>query len=123
MTQTLTGGCLCGSVRFRAATAPLRTLVCHCTFCQKMTGSTSYAESIFRIEDVAISGGETRKFAHRSDSSGKNVYLEFCASCGTTIGLTFERWPEIRAISRGCYDDPDAVEVTVPVMPLPPESF
>ena len=27
-------------------------------------------------------------------------------------GLTFERWPDVRAISRGCYDDPNAVELT-----------
>lgn len=112
MPDSLTGGCLCGSIRFRASKAPLRTLVCHCTFCQRMTGSSAYAESLFQVEDVTFSGEGIRRYTHRSDSSGKNVFVEFCSNCGTTLGLTFERWPDIRAISRGCYDDPNAVEVT-----------
>jgi hypothetical protein len=77
-----------------------------------MTGSSFYAESLFPTEAVVFTSGQTRKYAHVSDESGKKVYVEFCADCGTTVGLTFERWPELRAISRGCYDDPDAVEVT-----------
>lgn len=112
MTSDLEGGCLCGNIRFRATQAPLRTLVCHCTFCQWMTGSSSYAESLFPIDAVEFTSGQPRKYAHTSDESGKKVYVEFCANCGTTLGLTFQRWPELRAISRGCYDDPNAVSVT-----------
>ncbi|MCA9777531.1 MAG: GFA family protein [Candidatus Eremiobacteraeota bacterium] len=33
------GGCRCGQVRFRVTRAPLLTSVCHCTGCQRMTGS------------------------------------------------------------------------------------
>jgi len=112
MTPVLEGGCLCGKIRFRATQAPLRTLVCHCTFCQRMTGSSFYAESLFPIEAVEFTCGQSRQYEHVSDESGKKVYVEFCADCGTTLGLTFERWPELRAISRGCYDHPNAVDVT-----------
>lgn len=112
MLSELEGGCLCGQVRFRALQAPLRTIICHCTFCQRMTGSSFYAESLFPIEAVEFNAGEVRRYEHMSDESGKKVYVEFCPSCGTTLGLTFERWPELRAISRGCYDDPNAVEIT-----------
>lgn len=112
MSVVLEGGCLCGKVRFTAKQAPLRTLACHCTFCQRVTGSSFYAESMFPRDAVEFNGGELRQYAHRSDSSGKQVFVEFCPSCGTTVGLSFERWPDMRAISRGCYDDPDAVEVT-----------
>lgn len=112
MTSKLEGGCLCGGIRFRATQAPLRTLVCHCTFCQRMTGSSFYAESLFPIEAVEFTSGVPRRYEHTSDESGKKVYVEFCPNCGTTLGLTFERWPELRAISRGCYDIPNAVAVT-----------
>lgn len=112
MRSNLEGGCLCGNIRFRATQAPLRMLICHCTFCQRMTGSSSYAESLFPIEAVEFTCGEPRKYEHTSDESGKKVYVEFCANCGTTLGLTFQRWPELRAISRGCYDNPNAVGVT-----------
>ena len=112
MSAVLEGGCLCGKVRFQAHQAPLRTLVCHCTFCQRMTGSAFYAESLFPIDALAFNDGEIRKYEHTSNGSGKKVYVEFCPSCGTALGLTFERWPELRAISRGCYDNPNAVAVT-----------
>jgi hypothetical protein len=61
---------------------------------------------------IEFNQGELRQYEHVSDSSKKKVFVHFCPSCGTTIGLTFERWPEVRAISRGCYDDPNAVEIT-----------
>jgi hypothetical protein len=77
-----------------------------------MTGSSNYAESLFRIEDVAFTGQRARRYPHTSDTSGKKVFVEFCPNCGTTLGLTFERWPDMRAISRGCLDDPNAVQIT-----------
>ncbi|GAB2583197.1 hypothetical protein GCM10027034_14160 [Ramlibacter solisilvae] len=112
MSNVLKGGCLCGKVRFTASQAPLRTLACHCTFCQRMTGTSFYAESIFPLDAVSFNEEELRRYEHLSDGSKKKVFVHFCPSCGTTVGLTFERWPDIRAISRGCYDDPNAVEVT-----------
>jgi hypothetical protein len=112
MPSVLRGGCLCGKVRFRATRLPLRTLACHCTFCQRMTGSSFYAESLFERDAVEFNEGKLTQYEHRCDGSGKKVHLHFCPTCGTTVGLTFERWPDLRVISRGCYDDPNAVEIT-----------
>ncbi len=109
---TLQGGCLCGKVRFKAQKPPVRTFACHCTFCQRVTGSAFYAESIFEVDSVEFNTGELRKYEHVSDTSQKKVVVEFCPNCGTTIGLTFERWPSMRAISRGCYDNPNAVDIS-----------
>jgi hypothetical protein len=77
-----------------------------------MTGSSFYTESIFPIDAVEFNTGPLHHYEHRSDESGKGVYVHFCPHCGTTVGLTFERWPHLRAISRGCYDDPNQVQVT-----------
>ena len=112
MGQTIDGGCLCGRVRYRAAQAPLHTLVCHCTFCQRVTGSLAYSESLFPMDAVQFSGAPMRCYAHCSDTSGKQVIVNFCETCGTTVSLTFERWPDVRAISRGIMDAPEGVEVT-----------
>jgi hypothetical protein len=88
----------------------MRTLSCHCRFCQKMTGSTSYAESMFPIAAVEVRG-DLSTYDHRSETSGQAVHLHFCPRCGTTVTLTFDRWPEFRAISRGTFDDPNWVEI------------
>lgn len=110
MSEVHEGGCLCGAVRYRARGPALRTLVCHCHFCQKMTGSTSYAESMFPIDSVDFTGQLTA-YIHKSENSGKSVHVHFCPKCGTTVTLTFQRWPEYRAISRGTFDDPDWVSI------------
>ncbi|HSC65976.1 MAG TPA: GFA family protein [Caldimonas sp.] len=111
MSFRLAGGCLCSTVRFRASQRPARTLACHCTFCQRLTGSAFYVESIFPTGAVAFEGGEIKTYQHVSDTSGRTVTVEFCARCGTTLGLTFERWPQIRAISRSCFDEPSEVAI------------
>lgn len=110
MTDVHEGGCLCGAVRYRARGSAMRTLVCHCRFCQKMTGSTSYAESMFPVEAVEFTG-KLQVYSHRSATSGKAVHLHFCPTCATMVTLTFDRWPEYRAISRGTFDDPDWVDI------------
>jgi hypothetical protein len=112
MTKELEGGCLCGKVRFRTTQAPLRTLACHCTFCQRVTGSAYFAESMFPMNAVEFNTGPLSRYEHISDGSGKKVFVHFCPHCGTTVSLTFERWPEIRGISRGCFDDPNAVDIS-----------
>ncbi|MBQ1763332.1 MAG: arginase family protein [Aquincola sp.] len=109
---TLEGGCLCGRIRFKAHKPPVRTFACHCTFCQRVTGSAFYAESIFEVDAVEFNGGKRSKYEHVSDNSRKKVVVEFCPTCGTTIGLSFERWPTMRSISRGCYDNPNVVEIS-----------
>jgi hypothetical protein len=105
------GACLCGEVRFQVKGEPLRTFACHCRYCQKLTGSSFYAEAMFPIEAVEIRG-KLSVYGHRSETSGKLVYAHFCQHCGTTVSLTFERWPEFRGVSRGCFDDPNWVEIS-----------
>ena len=110
--STLEGGCLCGKVRFKAHKPPVRTFACHCTFCQRVTGSAFYAESIFEVDSIEFNSGDLSRYEHVSDTSRKKVVVEFCSNCGTTVGLSFERWPTMRAISRGCYDNPNAAEIS-----------
>jgi hypothetical protein len=112
MSTLRSGACLCGSVRFQARGEPLRTFVCHCKACQRMTGTTSYAESMYPMDAVSLSGRALSTYEHRSETSTKVVYVHFCPNCGTTVSLTFERWPQYRAISRGTFDDPNSVTVT-----------
>ena len=111
MTEPREGGCLCGAVRYTATGEPMRTNVCHCRFCQRVTGSTSAALVSFPLDAVQFRGEPMARYAHTSEGSGKSVFVHFCPRCGTTVTLTFERWPDARAIARGTLDDPNSVTI------------
>jgi hypothetical protein len=100
------GGCVCGSVRYVTDGDPLRVTVCHCTWCQRRTGSAFAVEPVFNESQVEISGGSLTKYRHLSDESGRWLDVEFCPRCGTNIGLTLEWRPGIRIIDAGTFDDP-----------------
>ena len=106
MTTRHEGGCVCGSVRYVTQGEPLRVTVCHCTWCQRRTGSAFAVEPIFNEEQVKISGGPLTRYRHISDESGRWLDLEFCARCGTNIGFTLQWRPGARAIDAGTFDDP-----------------
>jgi len=101
------GGCLCGDIRYKTTAEPLRVTICHCTFCQRSTGSAFLVEPIFRKQDVVFSGRAPTTYDHRSDSSHKRVTLNFCARCGTTIFLDLERFPGVLGLCGGTFDDPN----------------
>jgi len=107
MTQVHAGGCLCGDTRFQTATEPLRVTICHCTCCQRFTGSAFLVEPIFRRQDFAITHGAPQAYHHRSDGSGKRVTLHFCGRCATTLFLSFERFPDVLGLCGGTFDDPN----------------
>ena len=52
------GGCRCGQLRFRVACAPLMTMACHCTGCQRMTGSAYSLSALYPSEAFEIARGE-----------------------------------------------------------------
>lgn len=104
------GGCLCGEVRYRTTAKPVRVTICHCTFCQRLTGSAYLVEPIFRREDVVFDGVVTKTYDHKSDSSGKRITLHFCGKCATTVYLDLERFPQILGLCGGTFDDPNWFE-------------
>jgi hypothetical protein len=57
MSEIHEGGCLCGSVRYRAKGKPSRVSVCHCTDCRRCTGSAFAVVAHFKDENLEISGG------------------------------------------------------------------
>jgi hypothetical protein len=103
------GGCVCGAVRYVITGDPLRVTVCHCTWCQRRTGSAFSVESAFNEEQVEITGGPITKYRHISDESGRWLDLEFCPTCGANIGFTLEWRPGIRVIDADTFDDPSWV--------------
>jgi hypothetical protein len=58
MGQAREGGCRCGQVRFRVSEAPLLTMACHCTGCQRMTGSAFSLSAMYPAAAFAVTAGE-----------------------------------------------------------------
>jgi hypothetical protein len=52
------GGCRCGQVRFRIGAAPLLTMACHCTGCQKMTSSAFSLSVLVPSDAFEVTAGE-----------------------------------------------------------------
>ena len=100
------GGCLCGAVRYAVRGRPVRTSACHCTACQRRTGSAFGLGAYFKKEGFELLKGSLSAYEHRSDESGRKLRFEFCARCGTQVTWTVEALPGIRAIGVGTFDDP-----------------
>jgi hypothetical protein len=106
MTIEHTGGCVCGACRFRAMGAPLRVTICHCTWCQRRTGTAFGTEVVFNAEQVELAGTELARYRHVSDESGRWLDIAFCRRCGGNLGFTLEAVPGLRTLPAGSFDDP-----------------
>ena len=111
MAQIHEGGCLCGTVRYRARNKPARTSACHCTFCQRRTGSAFGVGAYFKQEDVEVLRGALTTYEHRSDETQRWLRIQFCPKCGTTVTWTVEAMPGMRALGLGTFDDPKWLKV------------
>lgn len=108
----LTGGCLCGAIRFKTDVPPDWITICFCRFCQKATGSTQMVEPIFPSAAFRVTTGTPQVYTHVSDGSGQAVYVHFCPTCASKLYLTFARWEDRLGVYSGALDDPDALEIT-----------
>jgi hypothetical protein len=106
MSQTMTGGCLCGAVRYEVSGAPAAQMVCHCSHCQKQTGS-AFSSIMGVVQDQVAITGELASYADAGES-GKAVNRKFCPRCGSPICSEVEVAPGMVWIKTGTLDDPAA---------------
>ena len=100
------GGCVCGSIRYKAVGEPLRVSICHCLWCQRRTGTAFGTEAVFNLDQVQFTGAAAAHYRHISNESGRWLEVEFCPRCGSNLGLTLEAVPGIRTLPCGTFDDP-----------------
>ena len=79
-TMPITGGCLCGAVRYEAIRPPHHAEYCHCRMCQKWTGSPVEASAAIWADSFRITRGEP-KFYKSSDI----IERGFCGDCGSSL--------------------------------------
>ena len=103
MTQRI-ATCSCGQLRARCEGEPVRVSMCHCLECQKRTGSTFGAQARWPRDLVTIEG-RTSEYVRIADS-GKRLTFYFCPHCGSTVYHQLEGFPDLVAVTMGCFADP-----------------
>ena len=83
MSEKITGGCLCGAIRYEFAAEPMFPGHCYCQQCQKRGGGGH--ASAFAVPKAALQvTGEVKRYASTADS-GNTVQHGFCPNCGSTV--------------------------------------
>jgi hypothetical protein len=102
----ITGGCLCGAVRYTAEVDPGAATICHCKDCQKFTGSVFAALVGVPKEAIKIDG--TMKTFSSLGGSGKPILRHFCPECGSSLAEEPGTRPGFVILNVGTFDNPAA---------------
>ena len=101
------GGCLCGAARYEADVSNHETGNCHCSLCQKHTGSAFLTVTCISIEKfrwISKPVGEC--------ISSKAVIRRFCNKCGTPITWESSDYPDLANFGTGTLDDKGGLEIS-----------
>lgn len=100
----LTGGCPCGAIRYEVAALPLSLYACHCTDCQRQSGSSFALNMPVAASALRFVRGVTKGWPHTSPS-GVAVISHFCADCGGRIHGERAGRPDSVNLRAGTLDD------------------
>ncbi|MBN8744642.1 MULTISPECIES: GFA family protein [Thiomonas] len=106
MDQVLTGGCLCGAIRYKCQGEPVFSGNCHCRDCQRTSGS-AFTPAMFYPEIAVKIEGNPKSYETTADS-GNKIWRLFCPSCGSQLFSKLEMLPGMIGLRAGTLDDPSA---------------
>jgi len=109
---TITGGCLCGAVRYEASEAPTYAGYCFCADCRKASGSGWVGFMGFAASTLRFTG-EARQF--KSPAMRGEATRNFCPSCGGLVFGGVVGASESHTIYAGSLDDPSVFRPTMAI--------
>ena len=104
----ITGGCLCGAVRYSVTSEPIVSRVCWCRLCQKLGAGSGTVNVGFHSADVTIEGDLT-DYVSTADS-GTLMHRGFCGVCGTSVTSQAETRRHQMFFRAGTLDDPEVAK-------------
>ena len=107
--EKLTGGCLCGAIRYEANAKPLMTRACWCRTCQHLAAGSATINLVFATEVINIYG-EPGDYASLADS-GNKMHRKFCPHCGVHLFSQAEVRPHILIVRAGTLDDQKNIKI------------
>jgi hypothetical protein len=96
-----TGGCMCGGVRFELTEAPVSALWCHCTRCQRRTGTAASISAMIAPGSLNVLQGEELLRAWTPPDGFAKV---FCSACGSQLWAQSTADPGVKAVRFGVFD-------------------
>ena len=78
------GRCTCGEIRYRLTRAPLFVHACHCTWCQRETGTAFALNALIETDAIALLAGQPELIATPS-ASGKGQDIARCPRCHVAL--------------------------------------
>ncbi len=80
ITLPVTGGCLCGAIRYESSEPPTDGSLCHCRVCQKTTGSAFAPVTAFPLTAFRFTKGKPKLY-----KSSSIMEKSFCSDCGSPL--------------------------------------
>ena len=97
----ITGGCLCGAVRYESTEPPVTGGYCHCRMCQKAYGGLFCAWVQFRASGFRFTKGEPKLYR-----SSEWLQRGVCSTCGSPLVVIYDEDPN-PVVFTGSLDHPD----------------
>jgi hypothetical protein len=97
----LTGRCLCGGVRFEVVEPLVSAGYCHCTRCQRRTGTAASANARVSAGSLRVISGEELVREYEPPDGFAKL---FCASCGSALWSRHPDDPEVTHVRLGAFD-------------------
>ncbi len=104
MPLPLTGSCQCRAIRYEIRAEPLTLYACHCTECQKQSGSAFALSMVVLRESVAVTAGEPKIWQRRHES-GRIMDAVLCGTCGARLWHNPQANPRVSIVKPGTLDD------------------
>ena len=102
----LTGRCLCGEVRFEVSEPPVSASYCHCTRCQRRTGTAASAQVRIVPGSLRITAGEELVRAYEPEDGFPKV---FCSACGSALWSLRPDTKEVAGVRMSAFDEDPGV--------------
>ncbi|HEX7923141.1 MAG TPA: GFA family protein [Bradyrhizobium sp.] len=100
------GGCTCRNVRYRLTGRPLIVHACHCTWCQRETGTVHALNAMYEAERVAHIAAEP-EIVDTPSASGKGQKIARCPRCKVAVWSNYPgSGAAVRFVRVGTLDDP-----------------
>jgi len=120
--EPLTGGCGCGAVRFEISVPLVAAVYCHCTRCQRRSGTAAAASARIVPGSLAVRAGEDRIGGWWA---GDGLEKAFCRDCGSALFARDRESGAVAVIRLGAIDGdpgvrPSAHQFAADVAPWEP---